>query len=66
MLRTEFADFFTSMTTASDTWPAISDQELVDALADALVLMGKRRKLGVSLLQTLVHELQDRVNDRLN
>ena len=66
MLRAEFADFFTAMVTPSATWPALTDQELIDALADALVAMGKRRGLGIALLQTMVHELQDRVNAHTN
>lgn len=66
-LREEFTKFFTAMTTESPKgWPAISDSELVDALADSLMEMGKRRGLGVALVQTLVHELQDRVNSKLN
>lgn len=67
MLRDEFADFFTEMTTSTGRkWPTINDQELVDAIADSLMLMGKRRNMPISMLQTLVHELQDRINDTLN
>lgn len=66
MLRKEFAAFFTQMTSNTPTWPRISDQELVEALADSLLYMGKQRGLGVALLQTFVHELQDRVNQSLN
>lgn len=66
MLRKEFAAFFTQMTSNTPTWPRISDQELVEALADSLLDMGKQRGLGVALLQTFVHELQDRVNQSLN
>ena len=63
MLRKEFADFFDVMTKSTDRWPNISDQEMVDAIADALVELGKRRGLGAALLQTLVYELQDRAID---
>jgi len=68
ILRREFADFFSTMTKASaaENWPKIGDQELVDAIADALIVLGKRGGRGVALLQTLVHELQDRVNQSLN
>ena len=68
ILRREFADFFSSMTSESkaDNWPHIGDQELVDAIADSLIVLGKRSGRGVALLQTLVHELQDRVNQTLN
>ncbi|MCW5642991.1 MAG: hypothetical protein KIT63_12900 [Rhodoferax sp.] len=65
-LRREFASFFKSMTAADETgWPAINDQELVDALADALIDMGETSGKGIALLQTLIHELQDRVDQRL-
>ena len=63
-LRKEFVDFFVTMTTVKpeNNWPAIPDSEMVDGIADALLEMGKRRGTGVAMLQTLVHELQDRVN----
>ena len=66
LLRKEFAAFFNQMTTNTTTWPRINDQELVEALADSLLDMGRQRGLGVALLQTFVHELQDRVNQSLN
>lgn len=61
-LREAFTEYFVTMTTSTDGWPEISDQEFVEALADSLIAMGEKRKLGVALLQTLVYELQDRVN----
>lgn len=62
-LRQEFTKFFVTMTTeTAEGWPKIDDSHFVDALADSLLEMGKQRGLGVALLQTLVHELQDRVN----
>ena len=66
VLRREFTDFFTRMRTAEGRWPAISDQEFTDALADSLLATGKATGKGVAFAQTLVHELQDRVNDELN
>lgn len=60
-LRKEFADFFTTMTTSTDNWPDIDDTELIDAIADSLISMGERRKMGAAMLQTLVYELQDRL-----
>lgn len=67
ILRTEITDFLVTLTTPDDIrWPAVPDQELIDALADSLVAMGKQRGMGTALLQTLVHELQDRVNFSLN
>lgn len=66
-LRNEFADFFIEMTTATDEgWPTVNDQELVEALADSLVMLGRSRGYGIALLQTLIHELQDRVNSNQN
>ena len=61
-LRKEFTDFFTTMTSSTDQWPDISDTELIDAIADSLIVMGERRKMGAAMLQTLVYELQDRTN----
>lgn len=61
-LRESFTEYFTTMTTSTDSWPAISDQEFIEAIADSLIAMGEKRKLGAALLQTMVYELQDRVN----
>ena len=61
-LRKEFADFFTTMTSSTDNWPNISDTEFIDALADSLITLGERRKMGSAMLQTLVYELQDRIH----
>lgn len=61
-LRKEFTDFFTTMTSSTDRWPDISDTELIDAIADSLITMGERRKMGAAMLQTLVYELQDRTD----
>lgn len=64
LMRAEFTAFFTKMTeTPTPQWPAISSQELVNAIADSLLTMGTRQGMPLALLQTLVHELQDRVND---
>ena len=66
VLRKEIADFLTILTTAGRTnWPDVPAQELTEAMADALVDMGRKRGVGVSLLQTLVFDLQDRVNAEL-
>lgn len=65
VLHREFAAFFTSMVTPEPGWPAISDSQLVDALADSLLTMGKRSGKGVALLQTLVIELQEKINAEL-
>lgn len=65
-LRKEFTDFFTNMRTPEPGWPSIPDQAFVDALADSLLEMSaKTGKQPVTFLQTLIIELQDRVNDQL-
>lgn len=61
-LREAFTEYFVTMTTSTDGWPKISDQEFIEAIADSLIAMGEKRKLGAALLQTMVYELQDRVN----
>ena len=61
-LRESFTAYFVTMTTSTDGWPEISDQEFVDAIADSLIAMGDKRKLGKALLQTMIYELQDRAN----
>jgi len=65
-MRTEFTDFFTALVVGTDNWPTIGPQELVDGIADSLIAMGEAQGKGVALLQTLIHELQDRVNSKLN
>lgn len=63
VLRREFTRFFTRMREAEPGWPAVADQEFIDALADSLVESSKAGgKEPVTYLQTLIHELQDRVN----
>lgn len=63
VLRSEIADYLTTVSTGvTDSWPDIPPQELTEALADALLDMGRRQGLGTALLQTLVYELQERVN----
>lgn len=66
VLRREMTTFFTTLRTAQPGWPAVPDQEFIDALADSLIEAGKAGGKGVAHLQTLVHELQDRVNTELN
>jgi hypothetical protein len=63
VLRKEFSDFFVEMLREEPRWPSISNSEFIDALADSLIEMSGRSGLrGMTLLQTLVYELQDRVN----
>lgn len=65
VLRKEFVDFFVGMTTATPQWPAIPDEELTTALADALIEMGRQRNMRTTLLQLMVYELQERVNGEM-
>jgi hypothetical protein len=62
-LRKEFTDFFHEMTRPERNWPSITDQQLVDAIADALMDLGARNKRGIAMTQTLVYELQERVDN---
>ena len=63
VLRSEIADYLTTVSSGvAESWPDIPPQELTEALADALVDMGRQQGLGTALLQTLVYELQERVN----
>lgn len=62
-LRNEFTDFFNEMTRPERNWPRITDEQLVDAIADALMQVGKRNERGIGMVQTLVYELQERVLD---
>lgn len=66
VLRREMGTFFIKLRTAQPGWPAVPEQEFIDAMADALLDMGKHSGHGVAVLQTLVHELQDRINSELN
>jgi hypothetical protein len=63
VLRKEFTTFFIRMRTAEAGWIAVPDQTMIDAVADALVAVAQADgRSPVAYLQTLVHELQDRVN----
>jgi len=62
-LRKQFTAFFTTMITETDQgWPTVEHHEFIDALADSLLEMGQHSAKGHALLQTLVFELQDRIN----
>ena len=64
-LRREFATFFKAMLTPEKDWPAIPDEEFIDALADAVLAVGKDSGRVVAMLQTLVYEVQERINQEL-
>lgn len=66
VLAREALIFFRKLKTPTATWPGISHETMVDGLADALVELARSDRLGdTAYLQTLVHELQDRINSRL-
>lgn len=65
--RQEFANFFETFCgpKTQNNWPGISDQELLNATADALFELGKRRGKGIALWQTFIFEMQDRLDETL-
>lgn len=65
VLRREFTTFFDNMMKEEPNWPRVADNEFIDAIADSLIDMGKRSNRGTALLQTLIIELQDRLNKNL-
>ena len=65
-LRKQIAIFFTEMQRAEPGWPHVTNEQLVEGVADALLDMGKASGVGVAMLQTLTYELQERVNAHIN
>ena len=66
VLRRQFAAFFIEMCREEPNWPSITDGQMVEGLADSLLDMGRISGKGVALLQTMVYELQERVNAELS
>ena len=63
VLREEIEAYLTTLSTGvKDSWPDIPAVELTEALADAIISMGRKQGLGTALLQTMIYELQERVN----
>lgn len=62
-MRKEFTDFFNTMLTPNEQWPAVPHDDFIASLAGALVDVGQQNKLGKALLQTFIHELQDHCNN---
>jgi hypothetical protein len=58
--------FFEASMLSDDGVPNFTMQEFTDSLANALLQFGENANVGVAVLQTLVHELQDRVNSKLS
>lgn len=65
--RREFANFFETFSgpNAPTNWPGMSDQELLNATADALFELGKKRGKGFAMWQTFIYEMQDRLDETL-
>ena len=61
-MRKQIAIFFTEMCREEPDWPHVEQEQLVEGIADALIDMGTLSGTGVAMLQTLVYELQERVN----
>ena len=57
--------FFETSLLGDDGYPDFTMQELTESLADALMKLGENRKLGHAVVQTLIYELQDRVNSKI-
>ena len=64
IMTKEFSDFFHEMLKVEPGWVAVTDQQFIDALADSLIRTGERSGRGFAILQTLVYELQDRLDGR--
>lgn len=58
--------FFEASMLSDDGVPNFTMQEFTDSLANALLQLGSNNGVGIAVLQTLVHELQDRVNTKLS
>jgi hypothetical protein len=55
--------FFQKLREPEGRWPGLPDQVLIDGLADALFSDAKNRGASqIAMVQTLVYELQDRVD----
>jgi hypothetical protein len=55
--------YFEGAVLSNDGIPNFTMLEMSESLADALIMLGKNRKLGNAIVQTLIYELQDRQND---
>lgn len=67
-LRAEIYDFLKLMSDPQpdNNWPAIPREELLDAVADSIIQLGGDDVSGAAMLQTLVFDLQEKVNAKLN
>lgn len=63
-LVSEMNDFFTELAREEMHWPAVPDDLIIDALADALVLYSNERQ-GTVTLQLVIDQLQSRLTQLL-
>lgn len=66
VLTRNMTAYFEGCLISDDGIPAFNMQEFTDSLADALIRIGKKQQLGAAIVQTLIYELQDRVNNTLS
>lgn len=64
VLEREFTAFFTDMLTPEPGWSGVTDQQFVDALAASIMATGAKSSRGIAMLQTLVYELQEKINQQ--
>ena len=64
VLEREFTQFFTNMLKPEEGWSGVTDQQFVDALAASIMNTGAKTGRGVAMLQTLVYELQEKINQQ--
>lgn len=62
MMRKEFTDFFYSMASPTRDWPDIPPAEVIEAAADALIEVARRKAMPPGSVQTLLLEMLDRIN----
>lgn len=65
VLEREMTSFFTHMLTPQPTWNGVTNDQLIDALASALINFGNQSGRGIAMLQTLAVELQERINKKV-
>lgn len=64
VMTREFSNFFHEMLRVEPGWVDVTDEQFIDALAAPLIRTGERSGREFALLQTLVYELQDRLDGR--
>lgn len=66
VLTRNMTAYFEGVLVARDgSFPAFSMQTFTESIADALMSLGQKHGYSTAVLQTLVHELQDRINTKV-